>query len=74
MRRLTCGAPRLGAPSPGELRGIAWEACEKTLAHLRAQGRWLDLDEDLGAVDGDDPLSLDAPLLAEIYVKRTVRV
>jgi len=42
-------------------------ACTKTLEYLRREGRWLDLEEDSGAIDGEDPLALDSPLLASIY-------
>jgi len=58
---------KLGAPNPGELRAVAWDACTKTLEYLRADGRFLALGEDSGTIDGDDPLALDAPVLAEIY-------
>jgi hypothetical protein len=61
------GFLKLGRPSEEELRAVAWETCRKTLSHLRKQGRWLDLEEGAGIIEGDDPLALDAPFLADIY-------
>lgn len=55
---------RLGKPTEGEVRAIAWETCQRTLQLLRRQGRWL--DEDTGP-DGEDTLKLEEPLLADIY-------
>jgi len=58
---------QLGAATLGEQRAVALGACTKTLEHLRREGRWLDLEEDSGAIDGEDPLAMESPVLASIY-------
>lgn len=55
----------IGAPSVGEERAIGWDVCQRTIAHLRKEGRWY--DEELGGGDTEDTLYQEHPLLAEIY-------
>lgn len=51
----------LSAPSDAAIAQVAWETCQRTVALLRKQGRWLDADP------ADDSFAQDEPALAHLY-------
>jgi hypothetical protein len=52
----------LPAPSPADIRQIAWSTCQKAVAYLRHKGKGIDAD-----VGAADRLSQEEPLLSSCY-------
>ena len=51
----------LPAPTTGDIAAIAWSTCQRVVAYLRQQGRWVDADS------ADDALATAEPGLAQCY-------
>jgi hypothetical protein len=53
----------LPAPTRGDIMQVAWTTCERAVAYLRKQGKWIDADPGEA-----DRLAQDEPLLSSCYV------